>query len=290
MGNYSNTDVGYVADIDTTAVGSEDMLTAQLSGFSEINERTTIQFSALQALSSDNVTISNNVINTATFAGGTSAGLAGASTYGFNAIKLSDGVNDEQDLALFLARLTDSNGIGFLVFKNENLVPTDSTYTTQNVKTFAITSTFAEPGFNDDFGATTGGGTYANSLAPFEYSTAEGNALVDKFSYDPTAPIEVKEFALERLTSFASLIADDLRTGVLSRIDVVKTTRQLDITPETFETVTSDEVSEGEISITGRARSTGLATGGSGANSAPTSGPIGGGTSAPTSGPIGGSY
>jgi len=131
-------------------------------------------------------------------------------------------------------------------------------YRIQFVKLFAYatSNTVFFRGYTPQSGDLGGAMTYIAD-APYSYTgagsgdgapgsgRAEGNKLDRKFSFDgSTAPIQPYEFTQSKINDFADKLINDLENNVLSRFDVVKTTTPLQLTDDTFENITSDEVAE----------------------------------------------
>ena len=271
MGNTSNNSSTY-SDIGSTAsVRSAGSVPASentqdefdpenienLRPDEDINNRTKVNFSSFKALILPNTVniVTNNVINTSAFI---STGVLNQSgkTYAYNTINLADGVNDEVELAQYLTNLAVSRGIGFFQFENVNAIPSNinaggpAGFTNQPVKMFCHTSIMDDPTFQEDAESTS---TYQRTLSPFRYSPMEKQALKDKFGYEHELIDDsaVDVFTQTKLDDFTSQISSDLRSGILARIDIVKTTKKLELTPEIFEKVTADEILETSIEITG---------------------------------------
>lgn len=122
---------------------------------------------------------------------------------------------------------------------------------------------------------------------PYDYPDAEKNALDAKFGFDTaTLPSHPASFVFGQMTNVVNDLSNDLRSGVLSRFDVVKTTSPFTPTKNDFEILTADEQAEVSASLEAEAFEEAPAAAASGGASAGIGGS--GGTSGGASG--GGSY
>lgn len=77
---------------------------------------------------------------------------------------------------------------------------------------------------------------------PWNYNEAEGKKVKIKLGYDATTYTPHPfEGTLERLDGAINGVVEDLATNVLTRIDLSKTTKKLDMTKELFEKIVGDE-------------------------------------------------
>lgn len=225
---------------------------------SEINNRIIVESNAMHFLTSPAVRTENNVIKTDTFAGYLGIPLrqgADAQTYKFQKTIYSSAVEPTAYLD-FTNQLIEAKGIGLFQIVNYNLIPQNVSagevagFVNQAVKTFCHTSDLEEPRLNA--GELGGTSTFFTILSPWSYDDDEKKAINDKFGADYTViDAEIDIFTQAKLDDFTSQLSSDLRSGVLSRIDVVKTTKKLDLTPEVFEAVTANENLETSITIEG---------------------------------------
>ena len=158
----------------------------------------------------------------------------------------------------------DSNlngSIALLCCTFKNLTSHAGTTTEESVKTFMHTSTdstfdpvFAAPTIGSDVSA--GGNSYFVDTPYDEYSEAEENRLNTKFGWDRTYSANPDEYVYDLINVSINTIANDLRSGVLSRFDLVKTTEPMTNVNHFLEKITENETSETGLSISAREFST----------------------------------
>lgn len=267
MANNSRayTDTGFPSQVARKASSEEAGTRAYASPFgsyvpdSKINDRIIVESNTMHFLTSLAVRTENNVIKTDTFAGYLGIPLvqgANAQTYKFQKTIYSSTLNPSA-YSDFTNQLIEAKGIGLFQIVNYNLIPQNSTngvpgFVNQAVKTFCHTSDLEEPRLTTNSGELGGTTVSFTILSPWSYDDDEKKAINDKFGADYTViDAEIDIFTQAKLDDFTSQLSSDLRSGVLSRIDVVKTTKKLDLTPEVFEAVTANENLETSITIEG---------------------------------------
>jgi|9_EtaG_2_1085328.scaffolds.fasta_scaffold01966_2 hypothetical protein len=245
-------------DADTrdssTGVGSVIIDTA----ISYNNPVTTGQ-GAMKYFSGENITTTDGVIKTADMIGAQGFSWSNQSnqnnTYGFktkNLDSLSTTESDEMEVKF--------NGAAAVIqIKGINFIPSGGSSTTeQPIKIFAI-GTSGDPPLFHGYGYSMT--TLGKSNVPYSYEgLQEGLNLQKKFGFDSATYDDITPsiFVQDKIKEFANTIVNDLQTGVLSRIDVVKTTAPLEMDKATFELITEDEAAETDFftSVPGTARPT----------------------------------
>ena len=160
------------------------------------------------------------------------------------------------DEALRHLNQISNDSVAIMIIYSNNFVP-NTTATlreaalnpliTQVVKTY-IGTTFSFIDWKDT--PTTVSNFDAVYTYPYDYSDAEKNALDDKFGFDTaTLPSHPASFAFGKMTNIVNDLSNDLRSGVLSRFDVVKTTSPFTPTKNDFEILTADEQAEVSASL-----------------------------------------
>ena len=252
MSDTTYAGTGFMPPLVMTPDDSQD-LTVDMFDYavfdSEINETTTVENAGVFVLTQDNLIVTNNVIDTDSFIGSGQLLQSHISrTYNYRKHNVYDGIFQSDAAAEFMDKVISSKGIGFSQIQNKNNITNisvrNSEYTSQDVKIFEHVQEVGEPTF------------YANDqnndlvnyyTLPFGYSDNEKIALKNKFGFDYDSVLEtpdVPSYTQNKISSMMSSISEDLRTGALSRVDVVKTTKQLQLDSVAFEEIPTDEVFE----------------------------------------------
>ena len=251
MSDTTYTETGFAPPVIMTQDDSRDF-TVDMYGFtvfdSEINETTAVENAGVFVLTQDNLIVTNNVIDTDSFIGsGQLLQSHISTTYNYRKYNVYDGIFQSDAATEFMDKILSSKGIGFSQIQNKNNVTNisvrNSGYTSQDVKIFAHVQEVEEPKFKGD---------EVNDLVnyvvlPFSYDKDEQDALKNKFGFDYDFLLEtpdVPSFTQNKINSMMSSLSEDLRTGALSRVDVVKTTKQLQLDSVAFEEIPTDEVLE----------------------------------------------
>ncbi len=257
MSDNTYTGTGFIPPVILTPDDSQD-LTIDAFNFavfdSEINQTTTVEKTGVFALTQDNITVTNSVIDTESFVGNNQL-LQGpeAPTYNFTKHNVY-GVTQSAATTQFINNVIASNGIGLSQIENTNVIQNvsdaSSTIASQDVKMFAHVQDVVEPILN-----VIPGEAYSNELVNFvvgpitvfSYDDNEKNALKKKFGFDYDAVLEtpdIPSYTQNKFNTFIASYSEDMRTGALSRVDVVKTTKQLQLDSVAFEEIPADEVLE----------------------------------------------
>jgi hypothetical protein len=155
----------------------------------------------------------------------------------------------------------DSNldgSVALLQATFKNLTSYNGETTSQDVKTFMHTSTDAtnDPGLAAPAADSTQASFEMTSYfieTPYDsYSDAEVVRLNLKFGWDRLYSAKPDEYVDQLINSKINTLSNDLRSGVLSRFDVVKTTQQLPPPNQFLEKITANETSEAGLSISAR--------------------------------------
>jgi hypothetical protein len=154
--------------------------------------------------------------------------------------------------------LRDSIGITKIFMQNVKLGEApEPLITTQNVDIFAHTANINlnDPVLNTTFA----GGSGADSLLyvshdPFgseTYNEQEAFSLRNKFGYQPIADGDVSMETEQRLENALNTLVEDVFAGVITRVDITKTTAKLELSKDIFEEITDDELLETNTTDTG---------------------------------------
>jgi|TARA_B100000282_G_scaffold9133_1_gene6500 hypothetical protein len=257
MSTNTYTDTGFTPPAVMTPDDSQDLTVDMLNYAvfdSEVNQTTIVEKTGVFVLTQDNITVTNSVIDTESFVGNNQL-LQGpeASTYNFTKHKAYGGAQPAATTE-FINNVRASNGIGLSQIENTNVIQNvsdaSSTIASQDVKMFAHVQDVTEPILN-----VIDSQTYSNELVNFvvgpitvfSYDDNEKEALKKKFGFDYDAVLEtpdIPSYTQNKFNTFMASYSEDMRTGALSRVDVVKTTKQLQLDSVAFEEIPTDEVLE----------------------------------------------
>ncbi len=215
------------------------------------DENIEIVFDDVELLVGDSVTTDGEVIDTDSFTLPEPKYNLGLKTKNFMNI-----TSDE--FQVYNESMSDS--VGIILMNMQNVKSSDSTTFSEKVPLFAHTAqlTLKDPQIQISFDYPT-----TDTILPLERTAFEpygreaydnGNAeyisLRNKFGYQPLTdgPFHSYTETTQRLILATDELVNDIASGIVTKIDITKTTAKLNFTDELFQEITEDETQSQQIS------------------------------------------